>query len=100
MIAKLVAPLLKLLLPKITQKVTDHLAKIFKLDSVLRYMELPNDADRGVKSLQNEVEMIKGELKEVIKESHPAAIDIKEWEEVKSVVKKIQKLRAFKSLGK
>ena len=77
MIAKLVAPLLKLLLPKITQKVTDHLAKIFKLDSVLRYMELPNDADRGVKSLQNEVEMIKGELKEVIKESNPPAIDIK-----------------------
>ena len=100
MIAKLVAPLLKLLLPKITQKVTDHLAKIFKLDSVLRYVEMPNDADKGVESLKNEVEMIKGELKEVIKESHPPAIDIKEWEEVKSVVKKIQKLRAFKSLGK
>ena len=48
MIGKLVAPLLKLLLPKVTQKVTDHLAKIFKLDSVLRYVEMPNDADKKI----------------------------------------------------
>ena len=52
MIGKLVAPLLKLLLPKVTQKVTDHLAKIFKLDSVLRYVEMPNDADKKIEKLE------------------------------------------------
>ena len=65
MIGKLVAPLLKLLLPKITQKVTDHLAKIFKLDSVLRYVEMPNDADKKIKKLEARVEVMVSEFKEL-----------------------------------
>ena len=93
MIAKLVHPLLKLLLPKVTQKVTDHLAKIFKLDKVLHYVEMPNEADLKIEKLETQLKML-------AKESHPPAIDLDEWEEIKSVVKKIKKLRAFKSLGK
>jgi len=65
MIGKLVAPLLKLLLPKITQKVTDHLAKIFKLDSVLRYVEMPNDADKKIKKLEARVEVMVSEFREL-----------------------------------
>ena len=65
MIGKLVAPLLKLLLPKVTQKVTDHLAKIFKLDSVLRYVEMPNDADKKIKKLEARVEVMVSEFREL-----------------------------------
>ena len=65
MIGKLVAPLLKLLLPKVTQKVTDHLAKIFKLDTVLRYVEMPNDADKKIKKLEARVEVMVSEFKEL-----------------------------------
>ena len=65
MIGKLVAPLLKLLLPKLTQKVTDHLAKIFKLDSVLRYVEMPNDADKKIKKMEARVEIMVSEFKEL-----------------------------------
>ena len=71
MIAKLVHPLLKLLLPKITEKVTDHLAKIFKLDSVLRYVEMPNDADKKIEKLEARIDMLMAEfkdLKEVIED--------------------------------
>ena len=46
MIGRLGAPLLKLLLPKVTQAVTEHLARIFKMDQLLQYMEIPNDADK------------------------------------------------------
>ena len=67
MIAKLVAPLLKLLLPKITEKVTDHLAKIFKLDKVLRYMEMPNDADRKIEKLETRIDMMLEEIKDLNK---------------------------------
>ena len=69
MIGKLVAPLFKLLLPKltekVTEKVTDHLAKIFKLDSVLRYVEMPNDADKKIKKLEARVEVMMSEFKEL-----------------------------------
>ena len=65
MIGNLVAPLLKLLLPKLTQKVTDHLAKIFKLDSVLRYVEMPNDADKKIKKMEARVEIMVSEFKEL-----------------------------------
>ena len=60
------------------------------MPQLLDYMELENSADRGVKSLKNEVEMIKGEYKEMIKE----------FEEMKETIKKIKKLRVFKSIGK
>ena len=65
MIAKLVHPLLKLLLPKITEKVTDHLAKIFKLDSVLRYVEMPNDADKKIEKLEGRIDMLMAEFKDL-----------------------------------
>tara|TARA_R110002020_G_scaffold400230_1_gene610301 strand:- start:74 stop:364 length:291 start_codon:yes stop_codon:yes gene_type:complete len=47
--------LLKLLLPK----VLDHLMKVFKLDKMLDYMELPNDADRKIVQLEDEIRRLK-----------------------------------------
>ena len=47
--------LLKLLLPK----VLDHLMKVFTLDKMLDYMELPNDADRKIVQLEDEIRRLK-----------------------------------------
>ena len=93
MIGKLVAPLLKLLLPKVTEKVADHLAKIFKMDQLLNYMELPNEADRKIEQLEAKIQVL-------LEDTHPPAVDIKEFEEMKETIKKIKKLRVFKSIGK
>ena len=47
--------LLKLLLPK----VLDHLMQVFKLDKMLDYMELPNDADKKIVQLEDEIRRLK-----------------------------------------
>ena len=65
MIGKLVAPLLKLLLPKVTEKVADHLTKIFKMDQLLQYMEMPNDADRKVEKLEVKMRILMDDVKEL-----------------------------------
>ena len=65
MIGKLVAPLLKLLLPKVTEKVADHLTKIFKMDQFLQYMEMPNDADRKVEKLEVKMRILMDDVKEL-----------------------------------
>ena len=57
--------LLKLILPK----VLDHLMKVFKLDKMLDYMELPNDADLRIDELEKEVESLKNV-------AHPPVIDV------------------------
>ena len=93
MIGKLVAPLLKLLLPQVTEKVADHRAKIFKRDQLLNYMELPNEADRKIEQLEAKIQVLH-------EDTHPPAVDIKEVEEMKETIKKIKKLRVFKSIGK
>ena len=65
MIGKLVAPLLKLLLPKVTEQVDDHLTKIFKMDQLLQYMEMPNDADRKVEKLEVKMRILMDDVKEL-----------------------------------
>ena len=68
--------LLKLLLPKIL----DHLMKVFKLDKLLDYMELPNDADRRIDSLQEEVDSLKNV-------AHPPVIDM---DRIKAIEDKLE----------
>ena len=70
MIGKLVAPLLKLLLPKVTEAVTEHLAKIFKMDQLLKYMEMPNDADRKVEKLEVKMRILMDDVKELGEAKH------------------------------
>ena len=88
MIGKIAKAVLKLILPD----VNDHLLKVFKLDKIMNYVELENDADRKIAKLEEQMKM-------VAKDIHPPAIDLKEWKEFKADMKKIKKLRAFKSIG-
>ena len=64
-ISKIAKAVLKLLLPH----VTEHLLKIFKLDKMLNYMELPNEADMKIEKLEEKIKMMAeeaGEVKDII----------------------------------
>ena len=91
MIGKLAKAVLKLIMPD----VTEHLLRVFKLDKLVNYMELPNEADKGVEKLKEEVNMLKESLKSIEKDTHPPAIDLKEWAEVKELMKKVKKIRSL-----
>ncbi len=73
------AVILKLLLPK----VLDHLMKVFKLDQLLDYMELPNDADRRIDVLEKEIQ----ELKNV---AHPPVIELERIEKIEQQLSEIE----------
>jgi len=79
MIGKIAKAVLKLILPD----VTEHLLKVFKLEKVLAYVELPNEADKGVLKLQDQMNMMQGELKEMSK-----ALD-----DVRALTKKVNKFK-------
>ena len=83
-IGKIAKAVLKLIMPD----VIEHLIKIFKIDLLVNYMELENEADRGILKLQDEVNILKGTIKGLIKDS----------EDVKDVVKKLKNKKIFKSL--
>ena len=85
MIGKLAKAVLKLIMPD----VVEHLMQVFKLDKLVNYMELPNEADKGVKAIKTELEMMKDELRDANK-----AI-----EDFKDVMNKMKNKKAFKKLG-
>ena len=91
-VGKIAKAVLKLILPD----VVEHLMKIFKMDQLVNYMELPNEADKGILKLQNEMNMVKDTLKDMSKDIHPPVIDLKEWEDIKDVIKKLKNKRKFK----
>ena len=43
---------------KILPKIMDHIAKVYKLDKVVNYMELPNDADNRIDKLEEQIKML------------------------------------------
>ena len=49
---------------KILPKIMDHIAKVYKLDKVLNYMELPNDADNRIDNLEEQVKMLAKKIDE------------------------------------
>ena len=81
MIGKIAKAVLKLILPDVTQ----HLMKVFKMDKLLSYMELENDADRGVKELRVENEMLKGQMKDIMDDIN----------KIKNIISKAKKLRSL-----
>ena len=83
-LGKIAKAVLKLIMPDIVE----HLMKIFKMDKLVNYMELPNEADKGVRALKDELDMVKGELKEVNKVLH----------DTKDIMKKLKNKKMFKSL--
>ena len=91
--------ILKLILPK----VRDHVAKIFKLPKVLEYVENDNELDVQMRDIEQKctdigfkVRAMQTVLKDLDDKSHPPAIDLKEWEDVKDTIKKIKNKKAFK----
>ena len=50
--------IIKLIAPKLTEKIANHIAKAFKLPQVLNYMELPNDADQRIDKLETQIKML------------------------------------------
>ena len=94
--------LLKLILPK----VMDHVAKVFKLPKVLSYVEQDNELDVHMRDVEQKctdigfkVRAMQTVLKDLNDKSHPPAIDIKEFEDMKKTIKKIKNKKVFKSLG-
>ena len=85
MIGKLAKAVLKLIMPD----VIEHMMKVFKLDKLVNYMELPNEADKGVKAIKTELEMMKDELRDANKTI----------EDFKGVMNKVKNKKAFKKLG-
>ena len=49
--------ILKMILPK----VTDHFAKLFKLDKVLKYVEEDNETDLKVEKLEEQIKLLANE---------------------------------------
>ena len=105
--ASFVPYIIKLIAPKLTEKIANHVAKAFKLPQVLNYMELPNDADKKLimqgKKLESqgkEIKLLREMVIDLGKESHPPVIDFDEWKDVKDTIKKLKNKKAFKKLGK
>ena len=88
-IAKLAKAVLKLIMPDILE----HMMRVFKMDKLVNYMELPNDADLRIDKLESQVRML-------AEDQHPPAIDLKEWEDMKVTINKIKNKKVFKSLTK
>ena len=92
---------LKLLLPK----VADYVAKLFKQDKVLRYVEEDNELDVQFRDIEKKctdigfrVTAMQDVLKDLGEDQHPPAIDLDEWKQMKADIKKIRNKGAFKKL--
>ncbi len=78
-IGKIAKAVLKLIMPDIIE----HLMKIFKMDKLVNYMELPNEADRGLKKLEDEFNILTGTVKDMVKD----------MAEVKDAIKKVKNMK-------
>ena len=81
-IGKIAKTVLKLIMPDIVE----HLMKVFKMDKLVSYMEQPNEADRGILKLQDEINILNGVVKNMSKDT----------EDMKNTIKKIKNKMAFK----
>ena len=97
----------QLVLKYVLPKVMDHVMKVFKLDKILRYVEEDNELDVQMRDIEKKctevgfrVSAMQTVLKDLDDKSHPPAIDLEEWAEVKDTIKRIKNKKAFKSLGK
>ena len=94
-IGKIAKAVLKLIMPDILE----HLMKIFKMDKLVNYMELPNEADRGILKLQDEINILKGTIKGMVKDIQPPKdlpITKNQVDEVLGFMKKVKNMKKFK----
>ena len=94
--------LLKLLLPK----VADYVAKLFKLDKVLKYVEEDNELDIQFRDIEKKctdvgfkVTAMQSVIKELDANSHPPIALEDRLEELEIFMKNVKNKKAFKSLG-
>ena len=94
--------LLKFVLPK----VLDHVMKALNWKKVLKYVEEDNELDIQFRDIEQKctdigfkVTAMQTVLKDLDDKSHDPVIDLKEWEDVKSTIKKIKNKKVFKSLN-
>jgi len=80
--------------------------KLFKWDKTLDYVENDNELDVQVRDIEKKctdigfkVSAMQTMLKDLGDESHPPAIDLEEWKDVKDTIKKLKNKKAFKKLG-
>ena len=59
--------ILKLILPKIM----DQVGKVFKMNQLINYMELPNSADEKSESNEIRIEALEKKVIDLGKDSHP-----------------------------
>ena len=57
-VAKIAQAVMKLIMPQLLE----HFIKVFKLDKMLNYMELPNDADKRIDKLEEQMKMVAEEM--------------------------------------
>ena len=81
MIGKLARAVLKIIMPDIIE----HMMRVFKMDKLVSYMELPNEADRGVEKLKVANEMVKSQMKDVVDEVN----------KLKNILNKAKKIRSL-----
>ena len=94
-IGKIAKAVLKLIMPDIME----HLMKIFKMDKLVNYMELSNEADRGILKLQDEINILKGTIKGMVKDMQPPKdlpITKNQVDEVLGFMKKVKNMKKFK----
>ena len=85
MIAKMV--LGKKILPKLQEEIAKHMAKMFKLEQLVNYMELPNDADQKADKALNQNALLAGELSAIENRLNKLEILNKKPKKVKSDAK-------------
>ena len=78
----------------LVQLILDQVAKVFKLDKVLRYGEQDNELDVAMKNVENKCTEI--DLK--IKAMQSLMIDLDTVEEVENIKKELSKFKKIKSL--
>ena len=85
MIAKMV--LSKKILPKLQEEIAKHMAKMFKLEQLVNYMELPNDADQKADKALKQNALLAGELSAIENRLNKLEILNKKPKKVKSDAK-------------
>ena len=80
-IGKIAKAVLKLIMPD----VVEHLIRLFKMDRLVNYMELENDADRTGKENKVEIEMLKEEVKDTINAVNKLTIQLEKAKKIRSL---------------
>jgi len=81
----------------LVQLIIDQVAKIFKLDKVLRYVEQDNELDVAMKNVENkctEIDLKIKAMQSILKDLDSASpsVDLDEIKDIKKNVNKLKKL--------